>query len=432
VRVDDVVAVPSPAAAYAGRLRGARAPGAVEPEVEAAVREIVERVSRHGDRAVNDLTAELDTGGAQPWPLRVDALELEQALDELPAPLREALELAAANVRAVALAQVGGDRELELGDGQRVELREVAVRRAAVYIPGGQAPYPSTALMGAVAAQVAGVDEVVMCAPPRAGGDAHREILAVCALCGVREVYRMGGAQAVAALALGTESISAVDVVVGPGNVYVQEAKRQLVHVIGIDSFAGPSELMVILDDTANPRLVALDLLAQAEHGPASPLLAVSPSPGALADLAGQLSDLGAANAAAERCHLLAVDDFDQALALADAFAPEHLQLVGPGAEALAAQVRCAGAVFVGEASGTAFGDYVAGSNHVLPTGGAARFASVLSPHTFRRRVAQVTLPASPQRLAAAGALIARAEGFVAHAESMQARIGDNGGHGDG
>jgi len=399
----------------------------VEAEVEATVREIVERVSREGDVAVIDYTAKLDTAGTQPWPLRVDPLELEQALEELPAPLHDALELAAANVRAVALAQVGTDRELELGDGQRVALREVAVRRAAVYVPGGRAPYPSTALMGAVAAQVAGVDEVVVCAPPRADGDSHREILAVCALCGVGEVYRMGGAQAVAALALGTQAIPAVDVVVGPGNAYVQEAKRQLVHLIGIDSFAGPSELMVILDDAADARLVALDLLAQAEHGPASPLLAVSPSSPALERLAAQLSSLGAADAAAESCHLLAVDDFHQALALADAFAPEHLQLVGGEAEALAPQVRCAGAVFVGEASGTAFGDYVAGSNHVLPTGGAARFASVLSPHTFRRRLAQVTVPESPRRLASAGALIARAEGFVAHAESMRARIGDNG-----
>jgi histidinol dehydrogenase len=216
VRVEDVVAVPAPAAEYAPHLRGPRSPGSVEPGVEAAVREIVERVSREGDDAVLDLTAEFDTGGAQPWPLRVDTLELEQALDQLPAPLRDALELAAANVRAVALAQVDGDRDLELGDGQRVALREVAVRRAAVYVPGGQAPYPSTALMGAVAAQVAGVDEVVVCAPPRTGGDSHREILAACALCGVREVYRVGGAQAVAALALGTESIPAVDVVVGP------------------------------------------------------------------------------------------------------------------------------------------------------------------------------------------------------------------------
>ena len=432
MRVEDVVAVPAPAADFAVGLRGARSPGAVAPDVEAAVREIVARVSREGDQAVIDYTAQLDTGGAQPWPLRVDDLELAQALEGLSTPLREALELAAANVRAVALAQVGADRSLELGDGQRMELREVAVRRAAVYVPGGQAPYPSTALMGSVAAQVAGVDEVVVCAPPRAGGDSHREILAACALCGVSEVYRMGGAQAVAALALGTESVPAVDVVVGPGNVYVQEAKRQLVHLIGIDSFAGPSELMVILDDTADPRLAALDLLAQAEHGPASPLLAVSPSAPALESLASELSQLGASEASAERCHLLAVDDFDEALALADAFAPEHLQLVGAGAEALAPQVRCAGAVFVGEASGTAFGDYVAGSNHVLPTGGAARFASALSPHTFRRRMAQVTLPDSPRRLARAGALIARAEGFVAHAESMQARIRDNGGDGNG
>src|SRR3954471_8779810 len=193
---------------------------ATTPDVEAAVRVIVERVRSEGDGAVLAYTREFDTDGAQPWPLRVEPLQLGEALDALPGPLREALELAAGNVRAVALAAMGSDREVELPQGQTVTLREVPVRRAAIYVPGGRAPYPSTVLMGAVTAQAAGVEEVAVCSPPRDDGDVDTVVLAACALCGVEEVYRMGGAQAVAALALGTETVPAVDVIAGPGNAY--------------------------------------------------------------------------------------------------------------------------------------------------------------------------------------------------------------------
>jgi histidinol dehydrogenase len=281
--------------------------------------------------------------------------------------------------------------------------------------------------MGAVTAYAAGVEEVVVCAPPRPDGSAHPEILAACALCGVDEVYRMGGAQAIAALALGAGAIEPVDVLVGPGNEYVQEAKRQLSDRVGIDSFAGPSELLVVLDDGADPRLAALDLMAQGEHGPATVLVAVSPSAEVLEAVRAQLGELGADAIPAAECHLIEVEDIDEALAFAEAFAPEHLQLVGPAAEALAPRVRSAGCVFVGARSGTAFGDYIAGSNHVLPTAGTARFASVLSPSTFRRRMAEVHVDGAASALAAPGAEIARAEGFIVHARSMEARIEDNG-----
>ena len=274
--------------------------------------------------------------------------------------------------------------------------------------------------MGAVTAQAAGVGEVAVCSPPRDDGDVDPVVLAACALCGVEEVYRMGGAQAVAALALGTESVTAVDVIAGPGNAYVQEAKRRLSDVVGMDSFAGPSELAVVFDETADVRLVAADLLAQAEHGPASLVVAVSPSAEGLDALADPL-----ANAQA-RAVLVDAPDLEAALAFVEDLAPEHLQLMGDKAEGLAPRVRRAGCLFVGAASGTAFGDYVAGSNHVLPTGGAARFASALSPRTFRRTMAEVRVAPS-EELARAGAAIARAEGFVAHAESMEARIRDNG-----
>jgi histidinol dehydrogenase len=428
VRVDDVLALEAPAAARAPDLRRGDAGPAGAADVREAVAEIVRRVGREGDAAVLDLTRSLDTGGAEPLRLRVEEAELERALAGLAPPLRDALELAARNVRAVAQAEVEADREVSLEQGQRVLVRGVPVRRAAVYVPGGMAPYPSTVVMGVVAARVAGVEQVAVCAPPRRDGSAHPEVLAACALCGVTEAYRMGGAQAVAALALGTQSVPAVDVVAGPGNEYVQEAKRQLCDRVGVDSFAGPSELLVVLDAGADVRLVALDLLAQAEHGPATQVVAVSDSRPALDAVRSHLTELGAESSPGGRCRLVLVADLEEALALADAYAPEHLQLVGADAERLAPRVRSAGCLFVGAASGTAFGDYVAGSNHVLPTGGAARFASVLSPATFRRRMAEVRIDGAASALAGPGALIARAEGFAVHAESMEARIQDNGG----
>lgn len=419
-----------PEPAPATRAREVRAAGA-DLSVRAAVAEIVADVRARGDDAVIELTQLHDTGGRQPWPIHVDPVELSGALDQLDPVVRDALELAAANVRSVALAGLGGDADVELAQGQRVRLREVPVRRAAIYVPGGRAPYPSTVVMGVVTAQVAGVEEIAVCAPPGEDGNAHPVILAACALLGVEEAFRMGGAQAVAALALGTESVPAVDVVVGPGNAYVQEAKRQLSDTIGIEGFAGPSELLAIWDGTGAPEPLAWDLLAQAEHGPDSVVVAVAPARQPLDALAAAIDAQerggeGAAGGSTGRCLLVEAADLDAALEFAEALAPEHLQLMGPAAEALAPRVRRAGCLFVGTSSGTAFGDYVAGSNHVLPTGGAARFASALSPRHFRRRMSEVTIAAAAPALAPAGAAIARAEGFEAHARSMEARIGDN------
>jgi histidinol dehydrogenase len=244
-------------------------------------------------------------------------------------------------------------------------------------------------------------------------------ILAACVLCEVTEVYRMGGAQAIAALAFGTESVRPVDVIVGPGNPYVQEAKRQVVGQVGIDGIAGPSELVVIASSGADPELVALDLRAQAEHGPDSPVWCFSPDRALLDAVAALVEDRGPEGEA----KLVETSDAGAALGFAEEIAPEHLELVGEDAEELADRVRNAGCLFVGAGAGTAFGDYVAGSNHVLPTGGAARFQSALSPATFRRRMARVSLPGeAAARLAPAGAALARAEGFPVHAESMERR----------
>ena len=316
---------------------------------------------------------------------------------------------------------------MELPEGHRVEIAEVPVRRAAIYVPGGEAPYPSTVVMGAVTARAAGVEEIVVCAPPGPGGRAHPVILAACVLCEVQEVYRMGGAQAIGALAYGTESVRRVDVIVGPGNPYVQEAKRQMAWThVGIDGIAGPSELAVLAaGDGVDPKLIALDLLAQSEHGKNSPLWLLSPDPGLLDAVAEAVERLAPERPSSRdaELQLISARSIGDALTIAEAIAPEHLELVGDEAEALADRVRCAGCVFVGSGAATAFGDYVAGSNHVLPTGGAARFQSALSPASFRRRVARVSLPGeAPARLAPAGAALARAEGFPVHAESMERR----------
>ncbi|MEA2390224.1 MAG: histidinol dehydrogenase [Solirubrobacteraceae bacterium] len=413
-------AVDGDPAGVAERARGL-APAA--ESVRDAVADIVGRVRSGGDGAVRDYTQLLDTRGAEAPPLRVGPDELAGALAALDADVRAGLVTAAANVAAVARAGLRETQELTLDQGQRILLREVPVGRAAVYVPGGRAPYPSTVVMGVVTARESGVGEVAVCAPPAADGQVHPTILAACALTGADEVYRMGGAQAVAALAFGTDTVAAVDVIVGPGNLYVQEAKRQVSGQVGTDGFAGPSDVLVVLEGAGvDPRWVALDLLAQAEHGPGTVVVAVSPDPSLLDAVAGELGD-GDAQAPVV---LLDAADLDEALAVAEAFAPEHLQLVGERAEALAPRVSRAGCVFVGPAGATAFGDYVAGSNHVLPTGGAARFASALSPAHFRRRMSEVHVGAAAPALAAAGAPVARAEGFVLHAESMEARMGED------
>ncbi len=359
--------------------------------VEQAVREIVERVRIEGDEAVMDYTRRFDTAGGDPRPLRVSAEELDEAIKLLGLELVAGLQVAISNVALVASAGVGEDVALDLPQGQRITLREMPVNSAAVYVPGGRAPYPSTVVMGVVTARAAGVLDVAVCAPPGADGRVDPSILGVCRLCGVERVYCMGGAQAIAALAYGTETVDRVDVVVGPGNLYVQEAKRLLSGTVGIDGFAGPSDLLVLLGaDAAEAelRLAALDMLAQAEHGEGSIVVAVSREPRLGDTLMAMIEDLVVERPTVGEAVFALVDvaETGEAVALANAFAPEHLQLLGREAEELAPLIRSAGCLFVGSASATAFGDYVAGSNHVLPTGGAARFASMLSARHFRRQ----------------------------------------------
>jgi histidinol dehydrogenase len=381
------------AAAVAAQVRATvQPPASVADDVAAIIAHVRER----GDEALRSYERRFGDGS----PIVAGRDELDGALEALDPDVRAGLERAAANVRAVAEAGVDPAAEVTLPEGQTVRLREVPVRRAAVYAPGGRHPYPSSVVMGAVTARAAGVDEVVVAAP------GHPAILAAAALCGADEVYRMGGAQAIAALAHGTQAIRPVDVIVGPGSLWVQEAKRQVSGFVGIDGFAGPSDLTIIASRGADPEPLRLDLLAQAEHGEGSLVIAVSDDEALLDEL-----EVGVTVRA----------DLEAALAFAEALAPEHLQLAGE-AEQLAPRVRNAGCLFVGIESGTAFGDYVAGSNHTLPTDGAARFASGLSARNFRRRMAEVRIGPAAPALARAGAPIARAEGFEHHAASMEIR----------
>jgi histidinol dehydrogenase len=394
-------------------------------EVEEPVREILAQVRDEGDAAVLRLTARFDRAELRPEQLQVDPRELEASLGALEPDVLAGLRTAIANVRAVAEAQLQEPLLVELAEGQRVEVAELPVRRVGIYAPGGRAAYPSTVVMCAVTARAAGVDQIAVCAPPGPGGRAHPLILAACVLCEVNEVYRMGGAQAVAALAYGTRSVPAVDVIAGPGNAYVQEAKRQLAGQVGIDGLAGPSELAIVASAGADAELVAIDLLAQAEHGPDTPLWLLSADADVLDAAVLAVERLAGARPGMADAQLQAVlvDEVRTGVRLADEIAPEHLELVGEEAEAFASQVHTAGCLFVGAGAATAFGDYVAGSNHVLPTGGAARFQGALSPATFRRRMARVSLPGeTAARLAPAGAALARAEGFPVHAESMERR----------
>jgi histidinol dehydrogenase len=401
--------------------------GLVPParDVEGEVRAIVDEVRSGGDRAVRELTERFDHAELAPEELAVPPAEIDNAVAALEPGVLAGLRAAIENVRAVARAQLSEPTRIRLEAGHTVSIAEQPVRRAAAYVPGGRAPYPSTVVMCAVTAHEAGVDELAVCAPPGPGARAHPTILAACGLCGVTEVYRMGGAQAIAALAYGTESVRPVDVVVGPGNRYVAEAKRQVAGVVGIDGTTGPSELVVVATPGADPELLALDLLAQAEHGPDSLIAAISPDGGLLRDIADCVAVLAGErpSAVADSVALVEARDIASAMRLADAIAPEHLQLAGSEAEAEADRIRSAGCLFVGRNGATAFGDYVAGSNHVLPTGGTARFQSALSVATFRRRMARISLPdEAVERLAPAAAALARAEGFPVHGESMERR----------
>jgi len=421
---------PLPAALLEGIARLFGAP--LTPDQ--AVGRILQDVRRRGDAALRRWTARLD--GTEPDDFRVPPEELQRALAGLPGELRVALEVAARRIEAFHRRQPLVSWVDDQGGGLLGQLMR-PIRRVGIYVPGGTAPLPSTLLMAAIPARVAGVAEIVVATPPgRSGGRVDPSILAAGAISGVSEVYRMGGAQAIAALAYGTESIRPVDKIVGPGNLFVSLAKRQVYGVVGIDGLAGPTETVVIADSSANPQWVAADLLAQAEHDPLASSILLTPS----AELARAVQ--GAVTRTLEapsgqglnRAEIIAASlesrggavltgDLAEAVALSNAYGPEHLNLALAEPWKWLDRVTCAGGVFLGEHSPEVLGDYVAGPSHVMPTGGTARFASPLSVWDFVRLVSLVALDeGSAARLASPAARLARAEGLGAHARAAELR----------
>jgi histidinol dehydrogenase len=392
------------------------------------VSEIEREVHAEGDEALRRLTVRFDATErtVETLELRVGGQAIADALTQIDSDLRDSLEVAAANVRAVAEAQLDlVQRFVPLAEGQSVSVREVPVNAAGIYAPGGKGAYPSSVLMCAMPARVAGVERIALASPPGPDGRLSPLVLAAAALCGVDEVYAMGGAQAIFALAYGTDSVPPVDVIAGPGNAWVREAKRAAYGRVGIDSLAGPSELMVVAGHDTDPEWAALDLCSQAEHGPDGPLVAVAVEEHVLEAISAATERASRERAGVEDAPLalVQVPDLGEAIDLANAFAPEHLQLMEEDAALLAEQVTTAGCVFAGRYGATAFGDYVAGSNHVLPTGGAGRFSGPLSPGTFRRKIATVEVSAeAAAKLAPHVDAIARAEGFPVHGESAMIR----------
>jgi histidinol dehydrogenase len=405
---------------------GVRASAPPPPGLSKRVSEIIEAVRERGDAALSELTIHLDGVVERPETHRVASAHIESAPDHVHPELVEALGLAAANIRAVAEAELSAEPvTVELSQGQRVEIVERPVAAAGVYAPGGRVAYPSSVLMCCVAARAAGVGRLALATPPEPDGSVGAVTLAAAAIGGVDEIYALGGAHAVAALALGTDTIDPVDIVAGPGNAWVTEAKRQLFGEVGVDGLAGPSELAIVFDSSATPTALILDLLAQAEHGADSPLIAVSPDADALDAVAARIETETENRPSVADAPLALVEapSLDAALELVDALAPEHLELQFDGADAAVARERVAGCVFVGEAGATAFGDYAAGSNHVLPTRGAARFAGPLGARTFMRRTSVVELDRKAAKaLAPAVNEIAKAEGLPVHGESARER----------
>jgi len=427
VRVERIEWDGRDAASLARRLRALiPAPAALAGDVAA----VVERVRSGGDGAVREIAEEF--GDVVPKSLRVDPEALAAAPGLLEPEVRDALRSAAQNIARVAKAELEASPPAvaEFEAGHRVEVHAEAVAAAGIYAPGGRAAYPSSVLMCAVPAKIAGVRRIAVASPSGASGRPAAVTLAACSIAGVDEVYAVGGAQAIAALAYGTESIPAVEVIAGPGNPFVNEAKRLVSGHVGIDGIAGPSELVVIADSvSARAAWVALDLAAQAEHGDDSPVVLISPDGALIDEVQKAAEELWSQRTSVQQAPLALVGapGLESALSLADAFAPEHLELAFAGADEIVARSRIAGCVFVGSRAGTAFGDYAAGSNHVLPTGGAARFGGPLGVGNFRRRSSIVTMTASAAAaLAPTVGALARAEGFPVHGESAQVRSEDS------
>ncbi len=399
-----------------------------DADVSRDVVAIIARVKAEGDAAIADYTQRFD-GHDLPWQISLDACAAAYAA--LEDDLRSALDLAAERIRTYHAKQKPADSDSVDESGVRLGARWRAVEAAGVYVPGGRAAYPSSVLMNAIPARVAGVERLVMVTPtPK--GEMNPLVLAAAHIAGVDEVWRIGGAQAIAALAFGTDSIGRVDVITGPGNAWVAEAKRQLYGVVGIDMVAGPSEILVVADGQNKPAWIAADLLSQAEHDPTSQSILITDdaafADAVAAEVEVQLSELASEATAraswAANGAIILVSDLIEAAPLIDALAPEHLELAVEDPEPLFNAVRHAGSIFLGRHTPEAVGDYVGGPNHVLPTGRRARFSSGLSVLDFMKRTSFLgCTPAAIQAIGPAAVALARAEGLPAHARSVQERL---------
>nr|WP_295744777.1 histidinol dehydrogenase [uncultured Acidocella sp.] len=402
-----------------------------EENLSGVVRAIIERVREEGDAALLDYTARFDKQALEASGLRVSDAELDAAEAQTPKALREALKIAARRIEAFHMAQMPRDIEFTDDLGITAGMRWGALDAVGLYVPGGKAAYPSSVLMNAMPAKVAGVKRIAMVVPAP-GGVLNPHVLAAANAAGITEIYRVGGAQAVAALAYGTASIARVDRIVGPGNAYVAEAKRQVFGAVGIDSIAGPSEVLILADASADPVQLAYDLLAQAEHDEDAQSILVTDD----AELAARVErevaraleslprrDIAAASWARHGAIIL-VRSWDEAVQISNRIAPEHLQLMLADPQPVFAKVRHAGAVFLGRNTPEAMGDYIIGPNHVLPTSGTARFASGLSVYDFLKRTTYAAVPeAGLKALGPHAVTLAKAEGLTAHAQSIAVRL---------
>ncbi|NJA88957.1 histidinol dehydrogenase [Rhodocyclus tenuis] len=418
---------------FAARLKALLAfEGAQDESVDRTVAAILADVKTRGDAAVVEYTQRFDRLAVSDMAqLALPAAELQAALEGLPAAQRSALEAAAARVRAYHEHQPLRGWQYEEADGTLLGQQVTPLDRVGLYVPGGKAAYPSSVLMNAIPARVAGVGELIMVVPTP-GGEKNALVLAAAALAGVDRVFTIGGAQAIGALAYGTQTVPQVDKIVGPGNAYVAAAKRRVFGVVGIDMVAGPSEILVVCDGHTDPDWVAMDLFSQAEHDELAQSILLCPDADYLARVAAAIERLlptmprrEVIRAALEnRGALIQVRDLDEACALANQIAPEHLELSVADAQAWLPKIRHAGAIFIGRYTSEALGDYCAGPNHVLPTSGSARFSSPLGVYDFQKRSSLIRVSqAGAQTLGRIAATLAEGEGLPAHARSAEYRL---------
>jgi histidinol dehydrogenase len=413
------------------RIRGRNV--ALDDELMNEVAAIIREVRTRGDAALIDFAERLDGLVMKPLDLRVDEETLRSTADKADANVVVALREAIRRVRAFHEFERQQSWEMETTQGVRLGQRISPIDIAGLYVPGGTASYPSSVVMNVVPAQIAGVNRIVVATPPRALQE-NPAVAATLVELGVTEVYAIGGAQAIAALAYGTETVPAVDKITGPGNRYVAAAKKLVFGIVGIDSIAGPTEVVIIADDSARPAFVAADLLAQAEHGEDAAAVVLTTSAQLAARVAAEVEKQGRSlprrniveKSITEYGTIIIVDDLDEACALVNGIAPEHLQIIAADEEGIASRIRHAGAIFFGEQTPEAVGDYLAGPNHVLPTGGAARFSSALGVYDFQKRTSTLRFSAAElTRTAPLIATLARAEGLEAHARSAMIRQED-------